>query len=245
MGIAEMNLVLLLGQLGLSWDFQRERLFPIGTLYDPFVMRALEGIVYSTYSGLAVRPRRHAVRNLARRARAARTSRSHAGDRDRDARRSRTPSRATRASSSGCCSTRSRGMQEPDGRGALPAPLDDARSTRRPSRAAADRVGEERLRGGRRRRRLPPARARRPADDRVLARRAAARSCPRRSRAAELLADEEGVEATVLCLSSPDRLYRDWQARRTAPLRRRAGQRPSHLERAARARTSAGCPSSR
>jgi pyruvate dehydrogenase E1 component len=51
MGIAEMNLVLLLGQLGLSWDFQREWLFPIGTLYDPFVMRALEGIVYSTYSG--------------------------------------------------------------------------------------------------------------------------------------------------------------------------------------------------
>ena len=51
MGIAEMNLVLLLGQLGLSWDFQRERLFPIGTLYDPFVMRALEGIVYSLYSG--------------------------------------------------------------------------------------------------------------------------------------------------------------------------------------------------
>src|SRR5262249_34245554 len=46
MGIAEMNLVLLLGQLGLSWDHQRERLFPIGTLYDPFVMRALEGIVY-------------------------------------------------------------------------------------------------------------------------------------------------------------------------------------------------------
>ena len=46
-----MNLFLLLGQLGLTWDYQRERLFPIGTLYDPFVMRALEGIVYSTYSG--------------------------------------------------------------------------------------------------------------------------------------------------------------------------------------------------
>ena len=51
MGIAEMNLVLLLGQLGLTWDYQRERLLPIGTVYDPFVMRALEGIVYSTYSG--------------------------------------------------------------------------------------------------------------------------------------------------------------------------------------------------
>ena len=46
-----MNLVLLLGQLGLTWDCQRERLLPIGTVYDPFVMRALEGIVYSTYSG--------------------------------------------------------------------------------------------------------------------------------------------------------------------------------------------------
>ena len=51
MGIAEMNLVLLLGQLGLSWDVQGETVFPIGTLYDPFVMRALEGIVYSVYSG--------------------------------------------------------------------------------------------------------------------------------------------------------------------------------------------------
>src|SRR6266567_2588151 len=51
MGIAEMNLVLLLGQLGLTWDFQRVQLLPIGTLYDPFVMRALEGIVYSVYSG--------------------------------------------------------------------------------------------------------------------------------------------------------------------------------------------------
>ena len=29
----------------------RAPLLPIGTLYDPFVMRALEGIVYSTYSG--------------------------------------------------------------------------------------------------------------------------------------------------------------------------------------------------
>ena len=65
MGIAEMNLVLALGQLGLTWDFQRERLFPIGTLYDPFVMRALEGIVYSHLLGLAVRPRRHPVRDLA------------------------------------------------------------------------------------------------------------------------------------------------------------------------------------
>jgi len=49
--------------------------------------------------------------------------------------------------------------------------------------------------------------------------------------AADLLEQEEGVGATVLCLSSPDRLYRDWRARLLAPLRdgRLAG--PSHLER--------------
>jgi pyruvate dehydrogenase E1 component len=34
----------------------------------------------------------------------------------------------------------------------------------------------------------------------------------------------------VLCLSSPDRLYRDWQARRAAPLRGTPSE-TSHLER--------------
>jgi pyruvate dehydrogenase E1 component len=47
--------------------------------------------------------------------------------------------------------------------------------------------------------------------------------------AAEQLAEEDEVEATVLCLSSPDRLYRDWQTCSTEPLRTRAA-RVSHLE---------------
>jgi len=51
LGIAEMNFALLLGQLGLTFENQGEPLLPIGTLYDPFVLRALEGIVYSVYSG--------------------------------------------------------------------------------------------------------------------------------------------------------------------------------------------------
>ena len=38
LGISEMNLFLALGQFGLTRDFQREQLFPIGTLYDPFVV---------------------------------------------------------------------------------------------------------------------------------------------------------------------------------------------------------------
>ena len=52
---------------------------------------------------------------------------------------------------------------------------------------------------------------------------------PEALEAAAQLAGDEGVEATVLCLSSPDRLYRDWQASITAPLRN-AEARRSHLE---------------
>jgi pyruvate dehydrogenase E1 component len=50
LGISEMNLFLLLGQLGLSQDLSNQRLIPIGTLYDPFVLRGLDAFVYSTYS---------------------------------------------------------------------------------------------------------------------------------------------------------------------------------------------------
>jgi len=48
--------------------------------------------------------------------------------------------------------------------------------------------------------------------------------------AAEQLADEEGVEATVLCLSSPDRLYRDCQAAQSSPIRRGRTIGTPHLE---------------
>jgi pyruvate dehydrogenase E1 component len=41
---------------------------------------------------------------------------------------------------------------------------------------------------------------------------------------------DEGVEATVLVLSSPDRLYRDWQRGRSAPVRGEEAARRSHLE---------------
>jgi pyruvate dehydrogenase E1 component len=50
LGISEMNLFLLLGQLGLADDLSDQRLIPIGTLYDPFVLRGLDAFVYSTYS---------------------------------------------------------------------------------------------------------------------------------------------------------------------------------------------------
>ena len=51
LGISEMNLFLLLGQLGLSWDLSSQPLLSIGTVYDPFVLRGLDAFLYATYSG--------------------------------------------------------------------------------------------------------------------------------------------------------------------------------------------------
>ena len=49
LGIAEMNLFLLLAAAGLSHSLNGKRLIPIGTLYDPFVMRGLDALNYACY----------------------------------------------------------------------------------------------------------------------------------------------------------------------------------------------------
>jgi pyruvate dehydrogenase E1 component len=49
LGIAEMNLFCLLSALGLSHTINGERLLPIGTLYDPFIARGLDGLNYACY----------------------------------------------------------------------------------------------------------------------------------------------------------------------------------------------------
>ena len=51
LGISENNLFMMLGQLGQSFEANGELLFPIGSLYDPFVRRGLDAFVYSIYSG--------------------------------------------------------------------------------------------------------------------------------------------------------------------------------------------------
>ena len=51
LGIAEMNLSILLSALGLSHDINGERLFPIGTIYDPFIARCLDALNYACYQG--------------------------------------------------------------------------------------------------------------------------------------------------------------------------------------------------
>jgi pyruvate dehydrogenase E1 component len=49
LGIAEMNLFILLSALGLSHSINGERLLPIGTLYDPFIARGLDALTYACY----------------------------------------------------------------------------------------------------------------------------------------------------------------------------------------------------
>ena len=51
LGIAETNLVGLIAELGSTWSRDGEPLFPIGTIYDPFVGRALEPWSFGVYSG--------------------------------------------------------------------------------------------------------------------------------------------------------------------------------------------------
>ena len=49
LGIAENNLFLMLAAAGLAGDLFGTRLFPIGTLYDPFIARGLDALNYACY----------------------------------------------------------------------------------------------------------------------------------------------------------------------------------------------------
>ncbi|MCI3133545.1 transketolase [Phenylobacterium aquaticum] len=49
LGIAENNLFLILGALGLAGDLFGERLIPVGTVYDPFINRGLDALNYACY----------------------------------------------------------------------------------------------------------------------------------------------------------------------------------------------------
>ena len=50
LGISEMNLFSALGAFGLSYELSGQHLFPIGTVYDPFVCRGLDALIYGLYS---------------------------------------------------------------------------------------------------------------------------------------------------------------------------------------------------
>ena len=51
LGISEMNLFLWLSQFGLTGELFGERLAPIGSVYDPFIARGLDALIYALYVG--------------------------------------------------------------------------------------------------------------------------------------------------------------------------------------------------
>jgi pyruvate dehydrogenase E1 component len=223
LGISEMNLFLTLHALGLGHELHGQHLLPIGTVYDPFVCRGLDALIYALYNGA-----RFVVVG--------------------------TPAGISLAPEGGAHQstiTASIGLELPgltfaepafavaldwllcDGLDRLAAPDGDALylrlSTRpldqAPFTAAAERLGPEQLRadvlaGG--------YRLVEPADGGQLVPVVLAASgavMPEVVTAARLLA-EEGVAATVLDLTSADRLYRAWRtALRDAARNGRSGHR--------------------
>jgi len=232
LGISEMNLFLALHALGLGHELHGHHLVPIGTVYDPFVCRGLDALVYGLYSGA-----RFVVVG--------------------------TPAGVTLAPEGGAhqsAITPSIGLELPgltyaepcyalaldwllcDGVRRLGAPDGDSLylrlSTRpidqRPFAAHVERAGAERARddvlaGGYRLVEPSP-------DAGEGAPRVVLASCgavlPEAVHAARLLADE-GVAATVLDLTSPDRLYRGWrdELRAAARAARPADLRATQLHR--------------
>lgn len=227
LGISEMNLFLMLGQLGLTWDYQGEQLFPIGTLYDPFVARGLDGLIYSVYSGsrfiFAGTP--------------AGISLSREGGAHQSTITPGIGMELPGVTYAEPCFARElewllldglRRLQDPDGE-ALYLRLSTKPIDQQPFADVVARRGEEAVRAdvlaGGFRLREPGA-----GDDAVVIATCGA-IIPEVLEAAALLEEEEGVAVTVLALSSPDRLYRDWRKGRLAPLRN-AAERPrgSHLD---------------
>ena len=227
LGISEMNLFLLLGQLGLAAE-DGEPLFPIGTVYDPFVCRGLEGLIYSVYSGS-----RFVFAGTPSGVSLSREGGAHQS--------TITPGIGIELPgltyAEPCYGSEMewllldglQRMQDPDGE-ALYLRLSTKPVDQRPFAALIAERGEDAVRsdvlaGGFRLREM------RSADDQVLLFTCGA-MVPETLAAVEILSEEEGVEAGVICVSSPDRLYRGWRASRLAHLRAlTASREPSQLER--------------
>ncbi len=228
LGISEMNLFMLLGQLGLAHEHHGEQLLPVGTVYDPFVLRGLDAFVYGLYngarfvvagtpSGVTLAPEGGAHQSTITPSVGAELPGLHYAE----------PAYATEVDWLLCDALHDLGRE-----GGLSTylrlstrPVDQA-----PFAEALQRHGEDVLRrhvlaGGYRLRDGPP-------DGRpgvtvvttgVLAPEAL-------SAAAEL--DHEGVQVTVVHLTSPDRVYRSWRAGYAASTRSGAIVRaPSQLHR--------------
>ena len=228
LGISEMNLFMLLGQLGLSHEHHGHHLLPIGAVYDPFVLRGLDAFIYGIYNdarfivvgtpaGVTLAPEGGAHQSTITASVGAELPNVHYAE----------PAYATEVDWLLCDALER--LADPDGESCYlrlsTRPIDQG-----PFGTALERLGEPALRsavlaGGYR---LVEA----PVDDRpgvtlvttgVMAPEALAA-------AAEL--EHEGVAATVIHLTSPDRAYRSWQRTFAASTKAASVVRaPSHVHR--------------
>ena len=234
LGISEMNLFMLLGQLGLSHDHHHQQLLPVGTVYDPFVLRGLDAFIYGIYNDsrfvVAGTP---AGVTLAPEGGAHQSTITASVGMELPNLTYVEPAYATEVDWLLCDALSA--VSRPDGSSTYlrlsTRPIDQA-----PFAAAIERLGVERLReqvlaGGYRL--IDGAEGGQSSDDGrpgvtivttgVMAPEAIAA-------AGEL--ENEGVAATVVHLTSPDRVFRSWRAgfaQSTASAR--VVRRPSHLHR--------------
>ncbi len=208
LGISEMNLFMLLGQLGLSHEHHGRQLFPVGTVYDPFVLRGLDALVYALYngarfvvvgtpSGVTLAPEGGAHQSAVTPSLGAELPGLTYAE----------PAYATEVDWLLCDALEQ--IAAPDG-GSTYLRLSTRPIDQEPFGAALERHGEDVLRrhvlaGGYCLRPGPP--DGRPAVTIVTTGVTAPEAL---AAAAEL--DEEGVQASVIHLTSPDRVYRSWRA---------------------------------
>ena len=227
LGISEMNLFMLLGQLGLSHDHHGEQLLPIGTVYDPFVLRGLDALIYSLYndarfivagtpSGVTLAPEGGAHQSTVTASVGAELPGLHYTE----------PAYGTEVDWLLCDAIDQ--ITRPDGTSTYlrlsTRPVDQA-----PFGAALDRYGRDALRrlvlaGGYRLHDPEP--DSRPAVTIVTT----GVMAPEALAAAGEL-DYEGVTAVVVHLTSPDRVYRSWRNTFVRPVWGKAVREPSHLHR--------------
>jgi pyruvate dehydrogenase E1 component len=217
LGISEMNLFLALHALGLGHELHGEQLVPIGTVYDPFVCRGLDALVYGLYSGARfIVVGTPAGVTLAPEGGAHQSTITPSIGLELAGLSYVEPCYATALDWLLCDGIRR--ISAPDGDSLYlrlsTRPVDQA-----PFTAARERVGDEALRaqvlaGGYRLVEPDPSLAGAP----QVTFAACGAVLPEAVHAARVLADE-GVAATVVDLTSPDRLYREWRGELTAATR--------------------------
>lgn len=206
LGISEMNLFLMLHALGLGHELHDHHLLPIGTVYDPFVCRGLDALVYALYNDARfVVVGTPAGVSLAPEGGAHQSSITPSIGLELPGLTYAEPAFAT-ALDWLLCDGLDR-LSDPDGTSLYlrlsTRPIDQA-----PFAVALERHGEDRLRddvlaGG--------YRLVEPDGDVDVVLATCGAVVPEVVTAARVLADE-GVSALVLDLTSPDRLYRSWRA---------------------------------